>query len=135
MHVQKIDHIGIAVKNAAERLKFYTDFLGLKDVHTEELKERGIRVHMIKVGESKVELLEPMNEQSEISKFLEAKGEGIHHVAFNVEGIDEAVELAKKLGFQPLSDAPRPGAGGTRVLFFHPKSVGGVLVELVEGHH
>jgi methylmalonyl-CoA/ethylmalonyl-CoA epimerase len=135
VQVHKIDHIGIAVKNASERLKFYTEFLGLKSMHTEELPERGIRVHMIKVGESKIELLEPMNEQSEISKFLESKGEGIHHIAFNVTGIDEAVEIAKKNGFQPLSDAPRPGAGGTRVLFLHPKSVGGVLVELVEGHH
>jgi len=135
VQVHKIDHIGIAVKNASERLKFYTDFLGLKSIHTEQLPERGIRVHMIKVGESKIELLEPMNEQSEISKFLESEGEGIHHIAFNVTGIDEAVEIAKKNGFQPLSDAPRPGAVGMRVLFLHPKSVGGVLVELVEGHH
>ncbi|KAF2957327.1 methylmalonyl-CoA epimerase [Thermotoga sp. Ku-13t] len=135
MQVNRIDHVGIAVRNASERLKFYTDFLGLKDVHTEELPERGLRVYMIRVGESKIELLEPISEQSEINKFLESKGEGIHHIAFNVTGINEAVELAKKLGFQPLSDAPRPGAGGTRVLFLHPKSVGGVLVELVEGHH
>ncbi len=99
MQVHKIDHIGIAVKNASERLKFYTDFLGLKSMHTEELPERGIRVHMIKVGESKIELLEPMNEQSEISKFLESKGEGIHHIAFNVTGIDEAVEIARKTVF------------------------------------
>ncbi len=135
MFTKKIDHVGIAVKNASEKLSLYQNFLGLKDVHVEELPSRGIRVYMIKVGESRIELLEPMNEQSEINKFLETKGEGIHHVAFNVEGIDQAVELARKNGLQPLSDSPKPGAGGTKVLFLHPKTTGGVLIELVEGNH
>ncbi len=132
---KKIDHIGIAVKDASSKLSLYQGFLGLKDVHVEELVSRGIRVYMIKVGESKIELLEPMSEQSEISKFLEAKGEGIHHIAFSVEGIDQAVEFAKQNGLQPLSDAPKPGAGGAKVLFLHPKTTGGVLIELVEGSH
>ncbi|AEH50397.1 methylmalonyl-CoA epimerase [Pseudothermotoga thermarum] len=135
MFTKKIDHVGIAVKDASSKLSLYRDFLGLKDIKVEELPERGIRVYMIHVGESKVELLEPMNDQSEIAKFLQNKGEGIHHIAFNVVGIDEAVELAKQFGFQPLSDSPKPGAGGTKVLFLHPKTTGGVLVELVEGHH
>ncbi len=132
---KKIDHIGIAVRDASTKLSLYKNFLGLTDIHTEELSSRGIRVYMIRVGESKIELLEPMNEQSEISKFLEAKGEGIHHIAFNVQGIDQAVELAKQNGLQPLSDSPKPGAGGTKVLFLHPKTTGGVLIELVEGNH
>ncbi|MEJ5228603.1 MAG: methylmalonyl-CoA epimerase [Pseudothermotoga sp.] len=133
MITKKIDHIGIAIKEASTRLSLYRDFLGIGDVHVEELPQRGIRVYMIKVGESKIELLEPMNEQSEISKFLESKGEGIHHIAFTVEGIDQAADLAKKYGLQALSDSPKPGAGGTRVLFLHPKTTGGVLIELVEG--
>lgn len=135
MFTKKIDHVGIAVKDASAKFLLYQSFLGLKDVHVEELPSRGIRVYMIKVGESKIELLEPMNEQSEINKFLETKGEGIHHIAFNVEGIDQAVELAKQNGLQPLSDSPKPGAGGTKVLFLHPKTTGGVLIELVEGSH
>lgn len=132
---KKIDHIGIAVRDASTKLPLYKNFLGLTDIHIEELSSRGIRVYMIRVGESKIELLEPMNEQSEIGKFLEAKGEGIHHIAFNVQGIDQAVELAKQNGLQPLSDSPKPGAGGTKVLFLHPKTTGGVLIELVEGNH
>ncbi len=135
MITKKIDHIGIVVKDATSKLSLYRDFLGLRKIEVEELADRGIRVYMVYVGESKIELLEPMNEESEIAKFLQNRGEGIHHIAFNVEGINEAVELAKGLGFQPLSDSPKPGAGGTKVLFLHPKTTGGVLVELVEGYH
>jgi methylmalonyl-CoA/ethylmalonyl-CoA epimerase len=135
MHTNRIDHIGIAVKDAKEKLRLYKDFLGLEVTEVEELPERGLRVYFIKVGDTRIELLEPMNENSEVSGFLEKKGEGIHHIAFNVHGIDEAVALAKAHGLQPLSEEPKPGAGGTRVLFLHPKTTGGVLIELVEGEH
>ena len=135
MHTNRIDHIGIAVKDAKERLRLYKDFLGLEVTEVEELPERGLRVYFIKVGDTRIELLEPMNENSEVSGFLEKKGEGIHHIAFNVHGIDEAVALAKAHGLQPLSEEPKPGAGGTKVLFLHPKTTGGVLIELVEGEH
>jgi len=135
VHTNSIDHIGIAVKDAKEKLKLYKDFLGLEVTEIEELPERGLRVYFIKVGDTRLELLEPMNENSEISGFLEKKGEGIHHIAFNVHGIDEAVALAKSNGLQPLSEEPKRGAGGTKVLFMHPKTTGGVLVELVEGEH
>ncbi|WP_448378732.1 methylmalonyl-CoA epimerase [Fervidobacterium sp.] len=135
MHTNKIDHIGIAVKDAKEKLRLYKDFLGLEVTEVEELPERGLRVYFIKVGDTRIELLEPMTENSEVSGFLEKKGEGIHHIAFNVHGIDEAVALAKAQGLQPLSEEPKPGAGGTRVLFLHPKTTGGVLIELVEGEH
>jgi len=135
VHTNRIDHIGIAVRDASEKLKLYKDFLGLEVTEIEELPERGLRVYFIKVGDTRVELLEPMNENSEVSGFLEKKGEGIHHIAFNVHGIDEAVKLAKENGLQPLSEEPKKGAGGTRVLFLHPKTTGGVLVELVEGEH
>lgn len=135
MHTNRIDHIGIAVKDAKEKLRLYKDFLGLEVTEVEELPERGLRVYFIKVGDTRIELLEPMSENSEVSGFLEKKGEGIHHIAFNVHGIDEAVALAKAHGLQPLSEEPKPGAGGTRVLFLHPKTTGGVLIELVEGEH
>lgn len=135
MKVNKIDHIGIAVKNAEERLKLYKDFLGLEVIKEEVLPERGLKVYFIQIGESRFELLEPLNENSEISSFLEKKGEGIHHIAVNVNGIEEAVELAKKNGLKPLSETPKVGAGGTKVLFLHPKTTGGVLLELVEGNH
>lgn len=135
MHTNRIDHIGIAVRDAKEKLKLYKDFLGMEVTEIEEIPERGLRVYFIKVGDTRLELLEPMNENSEISGFLEKKGEGIHHIAFNVNGIDEAVALAKENGLQPLSDEPKRGAGGTRVLFLHPKTTGGVLTELVEGEH
>ncbi|ABR30453.1 lactoylglutathione lyase [Thermosipho melanesiensis] len=135
METNKIDHIGIAVKDASERLKLYQDFLGLEISNIEELPERGLRVYFVKIGETRFELLEPISENSEISKFLEKKGEGIHHIAINVKGIDSAVELAKSMGFTPLSETPKKGAGNTRVLFLHPKTTGGVLLELVEGEH
>lgn len=135
MFTKRIDHIGIVVRNAEEKLKLYRDFLGLELTEVEELPDRGLRVYFIKVGDTRIELLEPMHENSEVSGFLEKRGEGIHHIAFNVEGIDEAVELAKASGLQPLSEEPKMGAGGTRVLFLHPKTTGGVLVELVEGEH
>jgi len=135
MHTNRIDHIGIAVKDAKEKLRLYKDFLGWEVTEVEDLPERGLRVYFIKVGDTRIELLEPMAENSEISGFLEKKGEGIHHIAFNVHGIDEALALAKAHGLQPLSEEPKPGAGGTRVLFLHPKTTGGVLIELVEGEH
>uniref|UniRef100_A0A7C5VJZ3 Methylmalonyl-CoA epimerase n=1 Tax=Fervidobacterium thailandense TaxID=1008305 RepID=A0A7C5VJZ3_9BACT len=135
MFTKRIDHIGIVVRNAEEKLKFYRNFLGLELTEVEELPDRGLRVYFIKVGDTRIELLEPMHENSEVSGFLEKRGEGIHHIAFNVEGIDEAVELAKANGLHPLSEEPKMGAGGTRVLFLHPKTTGGVLVELVEGEH
>lgn len=135
METKRIDHIGIAVKDASEKLRLYKDFLGLEVTEVEELPERGLRVYFIKIGDTRIELLEPMHENSEVSGFLEKKGEGIHHIAFNIHGIDEAVKLAKENGLQPLSEEPKIGAGGTKVLFLHPKTTGGVLVELVEGEH
>jgi len=135
VHTNKIDHIGIAVKSAQERLKFYETFLGLQVSEIEELPDRGLRVYLIKVGDTRIELLEPMNDNSEVSGFLEKKGEGIHHIAFNVSEINKAVKLARENGIQQLSEEPKIGAGNTRVLFLHPKTTGGVLVELVEGGH
>ena len=133
MKALKIDHIGIAVKDASERLKLYKDLLGLEVTGSEDLPERGLRVHFVKIGETRFELLEEISEKSEISSFLEKRGEGIHHIAIRVEGIEEFIKKAKELGFKPLSDEPQRGAHGTRVVFLHPKTTGGILLELVEG--
>ncbi len=133
MKAFRIDHIGIVVKDASERLKLYRDLLGLEVTGSEDLPERGIRVHFVKIGEVRIELLEEISESSEIHSFLEKRGEGIHHIAVRVEGIEEMIKRAKELGFKPLSDEPQRGAHGTRVVFIHPKTTGGILLELVEG--
>jgi len=132
----KIDHIGIAVRSIDGALKFYTEVLGLAPAGRETLPDRGLVIAFIHVGESKVELLEPMSPESTVAKFLETRGEGIHHVAFAVRDIEEAMRQAEAAGFTLIDKTPRSGAGGVRVAFLHPKSLNGVLVELCEhGEH
>ena len=133
MKTVKIDHIGVAVKNAEERLKMYRDFLGLEVSRVEELPERGLRVYFVKIGETRFELLEETSENSEIHSFLEKRGEGIHHIAVRVDNVKEAIEKALENGLKPLSNEPKEGAHGTKVVFIHPKTTGGILLELVEG--
>ncbi len=133
MKTVKIDHIGIAVKNAEERLKLYRDFLGLEVSKVEELPERGLRVYFVKIGETRFELLEETSEKSEIHSFLEKRGEGVHHIAIRVDDVKEAIERAVENGLKPLSNEPQKGAHGTKVVFIHPKTTGGILLELVEG--
>jgi len=132
---ERIDHIGIVVKSIEERLSVYRDLLKLEVTGIEELPERGLKVAFIKVGDTRIELLEPLSENSQISKFLESRGEGIHHIAFRVDDVEAAIEEAVSLELKPLSREPESGAGGTKIVFLHPKSTGGVLMELVEGHH
>ena len=133
MKTLKIDHIGIAVKSVEERLKLYRDLLGLDVYHIEELPERGLKVYFIKIGESRFEILEETSENSEIHPFLEKRGEGFHHIALRVEDVEEYIKRAKQLGIKPLSEKPQKGAHGTKVVFLHPKTTGGILIELVEG--
>jgi len=131
----RIDHIGVAVKSIEERLRLYRDLLKLELTEIEELPERGLKVAFIKAGDTRIELLEPIAENSQISKFLQTKGEGIHHIAFHVDNISDAIEEALAMDMTPLSKEPQDGAGGTKIVFLHPKSTGGILVELVEGFH
>lgn len=130
--IKKIDHIGIAVSNLEEAIKIY-ESLGLKVAETGEAKDQKVRVAMIPVGESKIELLEATSPDSVIAKFIEKRGEGIHHIAINVENIEEALKKAKDAGIKPIDEKPRIGAGGKKIAFLHPKSLKGVLLELVEG--
>ena len=128
----KIDHIGIATGGIAEVADFYREALGLKIEEIEEVAEQKVRVAMLPIGESRIELLEPTTSDSPISKFLAKRGPGIHHVAIQVENIRESLKKMKEEGARLIDEEPRTGAGGCLVAFVHPSSTGGVLVELVE---
>ncbi len=130
MKGKKVDHIGIAVKSIEEKINIYKDFLGFDEIEIEELKDRGLRVAMIKVGETRIELLESTSDYSTIKKYLEKKGEGIHHIAYEVDSFDKIESLAEKENIKLLGK-PTAGAGGSQVVFLHPKTTGGVLIELV----
>ena len=128
----KIDHIGIATGGIAEVANFYREALGLEIDEIEEVTEQKVRVAMLPIGESRIELLEPTTADSPISKFLAKRGPGIHHVAIQVENIRESLRKMKEEGARLIDEEPRTGAGGCLVAFVHPSSTGGVLVELVE---
>lgn len=130
--MKKVDHIGIAVKDLEQVLPYYTETLGCPLMKVEEVEGQKVKVAFLDAGNIKIELLEPMNEDSPIHKFIEKKGEGIHHIAFGVEGIEERMDELRKNGVQLLSEEPKPGAGGAMVAFLHPKSSHGVLYELCE---
>jgi methylmalonyl-CoA epimerase len=128
----KIDHIGIAVKSLAEVTRFYEDVVGLKVSGYDEVEDQRVRVAMVPVGESRLELLEPTDEQSPIEKFMAKRGEGIHHIALSVDNIEEALERFRAAGVRLIDSIPRKGAHNTRVAFIHPSTTHGVLLELVE---
>jgi methylmalonyl-CoA/ethylmalonyl-CoA epimerase len=128
----KIDHIGIATNGIEEAASVYRDALGLSIAETEEVASQKVRVAMLPVGESRIELLEPTTDDSPISKFLARRGPGVHHVAFNVPDIRAALADLKAKGTRLIDEEPRPGAGGCLVAFIHPSSTGGVLLELVQ---
>ncbi|MCU0238125.1 MAG: methylmalonyl-CoA epimerase [Pyrinomonadaceae bacterium] len=128
----KIDHLGIATKSIEEALKFWQDSLGLENVHTEIVEEQKVRVAMLPIGESRVELLEPTSVDSPISKFLEKRGGGIHHIAIEVENIIESLAKLKENGAKLIDETPRIGAEGCLIAFVHPQSTNGVLLELTQ---
>jgi len=128
----KVDHIGIAVKNLDETLKFYEEVLGMECTGKEEVDEQKVRVAFLPVGDSEVELLESTDPEGPIAKYIDKKGEGIQHIAFRVDNIKQAIETMKEKGIRMIDEKPRYGAGGAKIAFCHPKSTGGVLVELSE---
>lgn len=128
----KIDHLGIATKGIDEALKFWEDALGLENVHTEVVKDQKVRIAMLPLGESRIELLEPTSEDSPISKFLEKRGGGIHHIAVEVADIKASLASLKAKGVRVIDEEPRVGAGGCLVAFLHPSAANGVLLELVQ---
>jgi methylmalonyl-CoA/ethylmalonyl-CoA epimerase len=129
---EKIDHIGIAVKSLAQSLPFYRDTLGMAFDGTEEIAEQKVKVAFLAVGESRIELLEPMSADSPVARFLEKKGEGIHHVAYEVGDLASALAGLKERGVRLIDETPRRGAHGMRIAFLHPQATGGVLTELCQ---
>ena len=132
MSVEKIDHIGIAVKSIEEALPYYRDVLGLEYLGEETVPEQRVRVAFLRVGESRIELLEPTDPDSPISKFLEKRGGGMHHIAVLVSDIEAALESHRARGSRLIDEAPRTGAHGMRIAFVHPRATGGVLLELCQ---
>ena len=128
----KINHLGIATKGIDEALAFWQDALGLENVHTETVEDQKVRVAMLPIGESRVELLEPTSEDSPISKFLEKRGGGIHHIAVEVDDIEASLQQLKDKGMRLIDETPRVGAEDCLVAFVHPGSTGGVLLELAQ---
>lgn len=130
--MERIEHIGIAVKDFSAANSLFYKLLGTEPYKTEVVASEQVSTSFFRVGESKIELLEALNDESPIAKFLEKHGEGIHHIAFAVEDILAEMERLKKEGFKLLSDIPKPGADNKLVCFVHPKSANGVLIELCQ---
>lgn len=132
MEITHIEHIGIAVKNLEESIKYYETVLGLKCYSIEEVKDQRVKTAFFKVGQTKIELLESTEAEGPIGKFIEKKGEGIHHIAFAVNNIEKALADAEAKGVQLIDKSPRKGAEGLDIGFLHPKFTVGVLTELCE---
>ncbi len=132
MEATHIEHIGIAVKNLEEAIKYYEDIIGLKCYSVEEVKEQKVKTAFLKIGQTKIELLESTEPDGPIGKFIEKRGEGIHHIAFAVKNIAETLNEVESKGIQLIDKTPRKGAEGLDIGFLHPKSTHGVLTELCE---
>lgn len=130
--MNKIEHIGIAVTNLKKSNELFSKLFNKSHYKTEEVKSEGVVTSFFKIGENKIELLEATNKESPIAKFIDKKGEGIHHIAFDVDDIESEVKRLKKEGFKVLNDAPKKGADNKMVVFLHPKSSNGVLIELCQ---
>ncbi|WP_010287800.1 methylmalonyl-CoA epimerase [Kurthia massiliensis] len=130
--MENVDHIGIAVKDLDARISYYTDVLGMKLEKVEEVESEQVKVAFLDGGNTHIELLEPLSEKSAIHGYLEKRGEGIHHIALKVKNIEAEMERMANEGARLLSDKPKIGAGGAKVVFIHPKSSFGVLYELVD---
>jgi methylmalonyl-CoA/ethylmalonyl-CoA epimerase len=131
----KIDHLGIAVRSIDESLKFYRDSLGLDVGGRERVEDQGVTVALLPVGESRIELLEPFDAGTPVGRFIEKRGEGLHHICYEVEDLSSRLEDMKSRGVRVLDGYPRRGAEGKLVAFLHPASANGVLVELVQRAH
>ena len=132
MKLLRIDHLGIAVNTIDDGKNFWTDVLGLAVTDTDTVEAQKTTTAFLPVGESEVELLESTTEDGPVAKFIEKKGQGIQHVAFAVENIEEALQELKDKGIQLIDQKPRIGAGGAKIAFLHPKATNGVLVELCQ---
>ena len=132
MNISHIEHIGIAVKDLQTAIPYYESVLGLKCYNIEEVSDQKVRTAFFMVGQTKIELLEPTSEESTIAKFLETKGEGVHHIAFAVDSVQASLNEVESKGIRLIDKAPRSGAEGLNIAFLHPKSTGSVLTEFCE---
>ena len=133
MDISHIEHLGIAVKSIEAHLPYYETVLGLKCYNIEVVEDQKVKTAFFQAGQTKIELLEPLGEDSTIAKFIEKRGEGVHHIAFAVPSVQAALDKAESKGVQLIDKAPRNGAEGLQIAFLHPKSTGGVLTELCSG--
>jgi len=127
-----LDHVGIAVNKIDDVLPIYEQLLGLKLENLKKAKQHKIKAAFLAAGETSIELIEPLNKESPVSKFLEKRGQGIHHVAFKVENLDKVLKQLKDKGVMLIDEKPRTGIEGGKIAFLHPKSTGNVLIELCE---
>ena len=132
MNLSHIEHIGIAVKNMDETIKFYEEILGLKCYAVEEIKDQKVKTAFFQIGQTKIELLESTDPEGPIGKFIEKRGEGIHHIAFAAKELESSLEELKIKGIKLIDEKPRKGAEGLNIAFLHPKDTFGVLTELCE---
>lgn len=132
MKLTHIEHIGIAVNSIEESLKYYEGILGLECYAIEEVKDQKVKTAFLKIGQTKIELLESTELDGPVGKYLEKRGEGVHHIAFAVNGIEDNLMEAKEKGIRVIDEMPRKGAEGLDIAFLHPKTTGGVLTELCE---
>lgn len=132
MAFERVDHVGIAVRDLDAAISFYARTFGVDLVHRERVEEQGVEEAMLRVGESWIQLLQPLGPNTPVGKFIEKRGEGIHHVGYGVSDLRKTLEHLKAEGVPLIDVEPRPGSRGSRVAFIHPKGVGGVLVELVQ---
>lgn len=130
--ILKVDHIGIAVKDLDEAAKFWEGVLGMKITEREEVASQKVITGFIPCGDSEIELLQSTADDGPIAKFIEARGEGIQHIAFRVENVEQALDELKAAGVRLIDEKPRRGAGGAEIAFLHPKATGGVLFELCQ---
>lgn len=132
MHLSYIEHIGIAVKELDSAVKLYEDLLGIKCYKIEEVPDQKVRTAFFRIGETKIELLESTDTEGPISKFIDRRGEGIHHIAFAVKELEKQLKIAKEANIRLINEIPQKGADGFDIAFIHPKSTSGVLIELCE---
>jgi methylmalonyl-CoA/ethylmalonyl-CoA epimerase len=127
-----IDHVGVAVEDLDSTLALYRDALGLPAVHRETVADQGVEAVLLDVGEGHIELLAPLHADTAVGKFLARRGPGLHHVAYRVESIEQALSALAASGLRLIDERPRPGIRGSQVAFLHPSSTGGVLTEIVQ---
>ena len=130
--IKKIEHLGIAVSNIEESLRVFETLLGIQSYKIEEIESEGVKTAFLQVGESKIELLEATNPDSPIAKYLEKRGQGIHHIAFEVDNIQTEIERLLNEGFVLIHESPKNGADNKLIAFLHPKSTEGILIELCQ---